>query len=93
MKPVLPKVIKSSQLCSVGSKNILFGVFNILSSILAINQKNVGACLLSLDFFKAYDRVYLKFLFTVMKKMGFGEKFIAWIEMLHADAKTCFLLA
>ena len=39
MKPVLPKVIRSSQLCSVGSKNILFGVFNILSNILAINQK------------------------------------------------------
>ena len=93
MKPVLPKVIRSSQLCSVGSKNILFGVFNILSSILAINQKKVGACLLSLDFFKAYDRVYLKFLFVVMKKMGFGDKFITWIDMLHADAKTCFLLA
>ena len=61
--------------------------------MLYANQKNVGACLLSLEFFKAYDRVYLKFLFTVMKKMGLGEKFIAWIEMLHADAKTCFLLA
>ena len=25
--------------------------------------------------------------------MGFGDKFIPWIDMLHADAKTCFLLA
>ena len=89
----LPKVIKSGQLCTVEGKNILFGVNNVISSVLYANQKNVGACLLSLEFFKAYDRVYLKFLFTVMKKMGLGEKFIAWIEMLHADAKTCFLLA
>ena len=93
MKPIMPKVIRSSQLCSVGSKNILFGVFNLISNILAINQRKIGACLLSLDFFKAYDRVYLKFLFVVMKRMGFGDKFITWIEMLHVGAKTQFLLA
>ena len=34
MKPVLPAVIKSGQLCTVGKKNILFGVNNILSSVL-----------------------------------------------------------
>ena len=36
MKPVLPLVIKSGQLCTVGNKNILFGVSNILSSILDV---------------------------------------------------------
>ena len=33
MKPELPYVIKSGQLCTVGKKNILFGVNNILSGI------------------------------------------------------------
>ena len=67
MKPILPYVIKSGQLCTVGQKNILFGVSNILSSILDVKQKKSQACLMSLDFFKAYDRVCLKFLIRVVK--------------------------
>ena len=68
MKPVLPLVIKSGQLCPVGKKNILFGVNNILSSFSYIKKKKLGACLLGLDFFKAYDRVLVDFLLAVMKK-------------------------
>ena len=53
MLPILVFIIRSGQLCTVGSKNILFGVSNILSSLLFIKQNNLGACLISLDFFKA----------------------------------------
>ena len=57
IKPCLPSVIRSSQLCTVGNRNILFGINNILSSVLYTKAKKQKACLLSLDFFKAYDRV------------------------------------
>ena len=43
MKPVLPNVIKSGQLCTVGKKNILFGLNNIISSVFYSNKKNMGA--------------------------------------------------
>ena len=43
MKPVLPIVIKSGQLCTVGKKNILFGVNNLLSSVLYVKKKNLRA--------------------------------------------------
>ena len=79
-------------LCTVDKQNILFEVSNIFSSISYVNQKKSGACLINLDFFKAYDRVFLPFLLNVMKKMGFGVKFLNWIKMLHGNAKTCFLL-
>ena len=92
MKPVLPMVIKSGQLCTVEKKNILFGVSNIISSILEVKQKDSQACLVSLDFFKAYDRVLLDFLVRVMKKMNFGDVFTAWISMLHEGARTRFIL-
>ena len=75
MLPILVFIIKSGQLCTVGSKNILFGVSNILSSLLFIKQNNLGACLISLDFFKAYDRVMIDFLILVMKKMNFSDTF------------------
>ena len=92
MKPVLSKIIRSGQLCTVGGKNILFGVNNILSSILYVKSKRKKACLLSLDFFKAYDRVLLGYLLKVMKRMNFGEIFCKWILMLHEGAMTRFIL-
>ena len=51
-----------------------------------------GACILNLDFFKAYDRVMLGFLLRVMKAMNFGEIFLSWISMLHEGARTRFIL-
>ena len=93
MKPALPWVIKSGQLCTVDQKNILFGVNNIISSILDVKQREAGACLIGLDFFKAYDRVLLDFLVKVMNKMNFGDLFTSWISMLHRGARTRFILA
>ena len=92
MKPVLPAVIKSGQLCTVGKKNILFGVNNILSSVLYVKEKKLGACLLSLDFVKAYDRVLVDFLLVVMKRMNSSNQFCKWIRMLHVGARTRFIL-
>ena len=90
--PILKYVIRSGQLCTVEKKNILFGVSNIMSSILFTKEKKMGAAVISLDFFKAYDRVFLPFLLAVMRKMNFSSKFCSWIEMLHKDAKTMFIL-
>ena len=47
----------------------------------------------SLDFFKAYDRVFLPFLLKVMEVMGFGTTFCTWIRMLHQGARTRFILS
>ena len=92
IKPVLPDVISSPQLCTVGNRNIQHGIGNIISSILYVNQAKLGACIISLDFFKAYDRVMISFLLKVMEKMGFRSAFRNWIQMLHNGAKTRFLL-
>ena len=64
-----------------------------MSSILDVKQKNSQACLITLDFFKAYDRVFLNFLIQVMKKMNFGTLFTSWISMLHEGAMTSFIIA
>ena len=92
MKFVLPTVIRSGQLCSVGDRNILFGINSIFSTIEYIKSQKKNACILSLDFFKAYDRVLVDYVLKVMEKMNFGHKFCSWIEMLHRDAKTVFIM-
>ena len=58
-----------------------------------VKQRNSHACLITLDFFKAYDRVFLKFLIKVMKKMNFGTLFTSWITMLHEGATTRFIIS
>ena len=65
---------------------------NVISTILEIHQKKTFGCLISLDFFKAYDRVYLPFLLKVMDSMNFGDVFISWISMLHHRATTRIVL-
>ena len=48
--------------------------------------------ILSLDLFKAYDRVHLSYLQSVMKAMNIPEVFISCVLMLHDGAKTRLLL-
>ena len=93
MCPVMCEIILSGQLCSVQGKNILFGAGNIISTIDYINAHLVPAFMVSLDMFKAYDRVMLLYLMRVMKAMKFPDIFINWIKMLHEGATTCFLLS
>ena len=93
MKPVLPKVIRSGQLCTVGEKNILFGVSNLLYTIFHVKDRKRRACILSLDFYKAYDRVYIGYLVKVLERMNFSPTFISWIKMLHEGAQTKFILS
>ena len=90
--PVMPEVILSGQLCSVGDKNILFGVCNLISSVEYVSLHKVPAFLVSYDMYKAYDRVMLSYLVKVMQVMNFPSTFIDWILMLHEGATTRFIL-
>ena len=91
--PVMPEIILSGQLCSVGDKNILFGVCNLISSVEYVNLHKVPAFLVSIyEMYKAYDRVMLSYLVKVMQVMRFPSKFIDWILMLHEGATTRFIL-
>ena len=93
LRPKLPLIIKSGQLCSVVRKIISFGVSNIISTILPVKQRKKHACLLNLDFYKAYDRVMLGFLLKMISAMNFGDGFVTWISMLHKGASTRFILS
>ena len=45
-----------------------------------------------MDIEKAYDHVNWKFLLAMLKKMGFGEKWIKWIEWCISTMKFLVLI-
>lgn len=45
-----------------------------------------------LDFEKAYDRVNWNYMYDVLETMNFGERFIAWIQLLYCKPIVYLLL-
>ena len=89
---VLGSVLKSVQSCSVPGSNICSAAVNLVSVVEGVERLGMSAAVLSLDLFKAFDRVNLNFLEVVMKKMKFPEKFLEWMRLVHRDAECCLLL-
>ncbi|RVW88297.1 putative ribonuclease H protein [Vitis vinifera] len=55
-------------------------------------KSNQGGMLCKLDIEKAYDHVSWKFLLAVLKKMGFGERWIKWIEWCISTVRFSVLI-
>ena len=47
--------------------------------------------MLSIDFRKAYDTISHKFIINTLKKFGYGNNFVKWIEILLKDFKLVLL--
>ncbi len=88
--PVLPSVLRSTQLCSVRGRSIFDGPASILSSAEYLHRHQKPGYLL--DFFHAYDGVSLPWVDKVMEAMGFGAIFRGWVATLHRDVSAAFLL-
>ncbi|RVW17271.1 Transposon TX1 uncharacterized 149 kDa protein [Vitis vinifera] len=71
----------------------------ILDAVLIANEAvdsrlkdNVGGVLCKLDIEKAYDRVSWSFLLAVLKEMGFGKRWIKWIDWCISTVKFSVLI-
>lgn len=92
LTPILDEVLTSSQLCSKTDSNILFGATDFISVIDYINERGLNGYIVSFDVFKAYDKANIQVIAKIMKSMGFSDKFIGWIECMHKDIQTVFIL-
>ena len=61
-------------------RQILDAVLIANESIDSMLKRNENGVLCKLDVVKAYDHISWNFLLIVMRKMGFGEKWVVWIS-------------
>ena len=84
---VLPTIIHKSQTAVYG-RTIGDNIHIVRDIIDLVNKNDEEAALLFIDQEKAFDRVSHEFLYKVLRKFGFGERFIHWIELIYSNAST-----
>ena len=52
---------------------------------------NIPGYLVTMDLEKAFDSLDPNFLIYILKKFGFGESFINWINILLNDQQSCII--
>ena len=89
MKPYLDRIIHSSQTGFMHWRNIAFNIRKAIDSINFVDNENIEALVISLDFRKAFDRVEKCAIKAVLEYFNFGEKFIKWILLLYVEFESC----
>ena len=92
LKKVKGKMILESQNAFVEGRQILDAVLIANEAVDSRLKSNEGVVLCKLDMEKAYDHVNWKFLIAVLRKMGFGEKWIKWVERYISIVKFSVLV-
>ncbi|VDI15400.1 blast:LINE-1 retrotransposable element ORF2 protein [Mytilus galloprovincialis] len=91
LKPILHKIIHSDQNGYVKNRYIGFNIRQIQDIIDYSEKFNVDGAILFLDFTKAFDSLEWEFMYCSLKKFGFQESLLRWINTLYTDIKGCIL--
>jgi hypothetical protein len=84
LKPLLNRYISVEQSAFVADRSILDNVMVAMETMHHMKCKTkgkIGEVALKINISKAYDRVDWSYLMNVMRKMGFCEKWVKWIQM------------
>ena len=95
LKKVLHGVIDEAQSAFVPGRMITDNVIVAFESMHSIDQRRKGKeglMAIKLDMSKAYDRVEWAYLESMMKKMGFGDRWISLIMMCVTSVSFSVLI-
>ncbi|KAJ9680532.1 hypothetical protein PVL29_019761 [Vitis rotundifolia] len=92
LKKVVGKVVSTTQNAFVEGRQILDAALIANEVIDSLLKRKESGVLCKLDLEKAYDRINWDFLLSVMKKMGFGEKWAGWINWCLSTASFSVLI-
>ena len=89
IKVVLNHIIHEDQTGFVKKCTIADSLRKNIDTLRLLQQKNINALLISIDFEKAFDRVEYSSLLKMMKLFNFHEYIIVWVKILFTDMLIC----
>ena len=92
IKTKLPELINEHQTGFVSGRYIRDNLKLIRDMIAYLKEKNLAGLLLNIDFDKAFDSIYGKFTFKVLKAFGFKKDICRWIETFYTHIKSIVIL-
>ena len=92
MKKVLDWLVSKAQNAFVEGRQIMDASLIANEVIDAMEKRKEKGILCKLDIKKAYDQIYWNFILTVLKEMGFGNKWIGWIKWCISTVSFSVLL-
>ena len=88
LEQFLPSIISEEQTGFIQKRHSFSNVRKLMNIIYSPSSPNTPEAAISMDSEKAFDRVELGYLFTVLKEFGFGEAFISWVQLLYAAPRA-----
>ena len=87
-KNVLCKIISICQTCCINGRDIADNIVNLRDIIDMLEDENMEGYIIKCDQEKAFDRISHSYMIEVLKKFGFGERFIRWIKIFYTDIQS-----
>ena len=91
LKDVLPCLISAQQTAYVKNRNISESGRLIPDIIEIANTRKMEGFLVTMDFEKAFDLLDHIFLISVLKRFGFGQNSVSWIEIILKNQESCVI--
>jgi len=92
IKKVLPSVIDLNQAAFLGGRGILDSILVANETVDYLKKEKKSGILVKVDFEKTYYSVDWKFLYYMMKRLGFNGKWIKWIKACMESATVLVLV-
>ena len=91
LKEVLPCLISAQQTAYVKNRNIGESG-RLISDIIEIaSTRKMQRFLVTMNVEKAFDALDHTFLISILKRLGFGQNFVSWIEIILKNQEPCVI--
>lgn len=92
LAPKLNSLVSKNQNAFIGGRSLHDNFVLVRQSMRLLHHLREPRVMLKLDLAKAFDTLSWAFLFEVLRRYGFGDKFLDWIAIILSFASTRVLL-
>ena len=89
LETVLPTIVGTDQTGFVKDRHSFHNVRRLFDIVYAPTPSDTPEVVISMDAEKAFDHVEWSYLFSLLKRFGFGNTFISWIRLLYTSPQAC----